>query len=101
MIRYERDLLERQARLRSRAAAERERMAHSFEPLKPYLTLTDRALRVGRAVRSHPEWVAGAAAVIVIFKPKMVLRAGSKLWLAWRTVQSARRSLGALLRRVR
>ena len=97
MIGYERNLLERQAKLRSRAAEERERMAHATAALQPYVTLTDRALRLGRAVSSHPEWIFLGAAAVAIFKPRMALRAGSRIWTAWRTFQSARRYLHVLL----
>jgi hypothetical protein len=97
MIGYERNLLERQAKLRSRAAGERERMAHAVAALQPYVTLTDRARRLGRAVSSHPEWVFLGAAAVVIFKPRRALRAGSRVWTAWRTFQSARRYLHMLL----
>jgi hypothetical protein len=101
MLRYERSLLDRQTRLQARAAAERERIASSVEPLRPYLTLTDRAVGVGRAVRAHPEWIAVGAAAITIWKPKKVLRAGRGLWVVWRTVQTARGSLRTLLARLR
>ena len=97
MIGYERNLFERQAKLRSRAAAERERMAQSLGPLQPYITVTDGALRVGRAIYSHPYWIALGAAALAIFKPRQVLRAGRNLWVAWRTIRSARRYLLAFV----
>lgn len=97
MIGYERNLLERQAKLRCRAAEERESMAHAVAPLRPYVTLTGRALRLGRAVSSHPEWFFLGAAAVAIFRPRMAVRAGSRLWAAWRTFRWARRYLYMLL----
>ena len=101
MFRYERDLLERQAQLRSWAAAERERLAQGIRPFRPYLELTDRALRAGRAASSHPVWIAAGVAAVVIFKPKRALRVGGKLWVAWRTLRTTRRALRNLLQRLR
>lgn len=98
MIGYERKLLERQAKLRSRVAEERERMSHAVAPLQAYVTLTGRALRLGRAVSSHPEWVFLGAAVVAIFKPRMALWAGGRLWAVWRTLRSTRRYLQAFWR---
>lgn len=97
MIAYERKLFEKQAQLRSRAAEERERLAHTVEGLQPYITLTDRALRLGRTIYSHPKWVAGGAAALAIFKPRKALRAARRLWVAWRTIRSARRYLRLLV----
>jgi len=97
MMGYERRLLERQAKLRARAAEERERMAHAVAPLQPYVNLTDRAVRLGRAVYSHPEWVFVGAAAVAMVKPRRALTVGGRVWAAWRTFQSARRYLGVLL----
>lgn len=97
MIGYERSLLERQAKLRSRAAEERERIAHAAAPLQPYVTFTGRAFRLGRTISAHPELVFLGAAAVAIVKPRTALRAGGRLWAAWRTFQSARRYLRVLL----
>jgi len=101
MIGYERKLFERQAQLRSRAAGEREQVAHSLESLQPYIKLTDGALRLGRAVASHKKWVAVGAAALAVFKPRKAARAASRLWFAWRTIRSARRYLRVLVPRRR
>jgi hypothetical protein len=97
MMGYERNLLERQAKLRARATEERERLAQAAAPLQPYVNLTDRALRLGHAVYSHPRWVFVGAAAVAMVKPRRALKVGGRLWAAWRTFQSARRYLDVLL----
>jgi hypothetical protein len=101
MMRYERELLERQIRLQAQAAAERERLAADARSLRPYVAFVDRVRRTGQVLRAHPEWVAAGVAVLFIWKPRRVLRAGPRLWAAWRALQSVRRVLPKFQRRPR
>lgn len=70
----------------SAAAAQRLAVAQDIAPLRVPLMMADQGLAVVRAVRKHPEWLAGAVVLFAVWRPRGV---GSWLlrgWQGWRAV---------------
>jgi hypothetical protein len=72
----QRALLARSARLRARWQAD-------LATLRPPLALADQARDAWQWLRAHPQWPAGLAVVLVVARPRRVLRWGLRLWTAW------------------
>lgn len=77
----------RRAALIERTATERERVTAQFAPFRPPLALVERSIAAGRVILSHPEWIAGAAALILILRPRRALAWAQRGFLAWRAWQ--------------
>ena len=68
------------------------------------LALADRALAGLRWLKAHPQWVGIGVAVLVVWRPRRVLRLGARLWGAWQLwgrVQRWQAAAGPLLPRRR
>ncbi|MBI2316437.1 MAG: hypothetical protein HYY28_04330 [Betaproteobacteria bacterium] len=79
-----------------RAAVERERLAAQLAPWRARLGLIDRSATAARSVLAHPEWLAAAAVLILILRPRRALawaRRGLLLWRAWRWTRQAAREI--------
>ena len=77
-------LLQRSALLRQRAASE-------LQHMQPALALGDRLLQAAAWVRRNPMYLAGALAVLLVLKPRAMLRATTRVWSLWQSWQQARR----------
>lgn len=86
-----RDLLARQNRLLQRSAALRLRASTELEQMGPALAMGDRLLQAGTWLRRNPVYLAGALAVLVVLKPRIVLRTSARAWTLWQSWQNARR----------
>jgi hypothetical protein len=82
-------LLLRRQSLQLRSAELRLRVERDVMRLAPSLALADRGVAGLRWLREHPEWSLGAAMVMVLLKPRRVLRWGMRLWWGWRTARRA------------
>ena len=87
------EIRERRAALIERAAAQRERVAAQFAPFRAPLVLVDRSVSAGRAVLAHPEWIVGAAALVLVLRPRRTLAWAQRGFVAWRAWQWAARAL--------
>ena len=86
-----RDLLARQNHLLQRSAALRLRASAELQQMEPALAMGDRLLQAGTWLRRNPVHLAGALAVLVVLKPRIVLRTTTRIWSLWQSWQNARR----------
>ena len=88
------DLLTKKARLVERIAMQRLHLTDDVESLQPLFRIADKSLAVGRTVRANPGWVALAAGIFVILRPKRTITWIRRGFVMWRTIRWAR---GAIL----
>lgn len=89
-----RDLHTRRNRLLQRSAALRLRASAELQQMEPTLAMGDRLLQAGTWLRRNPVYLAGALAVLVVLvvlKPRIVLRTTTRIWSLWQSWQNARR----------
>jgi hypothetical protein len=78
-------------RLQLQAAEQRFALSHDLARFAPVLSVAD-TVRAGiAAVKRHPEWVIGAIVVLVVARPRTVLRWLQRGVVAWRFASQARR----------
>lgn len=78
---------EQRARLQERAARQREALAQDLAVFCAPIALADRAMAMVRLLRTQPELIAAAAALLMVLKPRRVfgwMRRGFALWQTWR-----------------
>lgn len=88
-------LAERRATLVARAEAQRNDIARAAVPWSIGLSFVDRALEGIRYLKENPVLVAGAVAVLAVFRPRRALVWLRRGWVAWRTVNAVKRRLNA------
>jgi hypothetical protein len=76
-------LAERRMQLVARAAVQRAALAHELEPLRARLSLVEQGVAVLRSIARHPFLLAGAALVLVAWRPRGVGRWLQRGWLVW------------------
>ena len=94
LVRRQHELLRRSGELRHQFAQE----ARAWQ--RP-LEMADQVHAGWRWLRAHPEVPLGAAAVLVVLRPRRAWRLGWKLWTGWRLWRSLQRQalpLGLLRR---
>ena len=88
------DILARKARLVERIAHQRQRFAAESLALQPVFSAADRGVALVRTMRSHPEWLAAGAGIVLALRPRRTLSWLRRGLVAWRTWKWARTSLG-------
>jgi YqjK-like protein len=78
-----------------RAERERLQFARSVEPLARSWVWVERGFGVWRTVRGHPWLVLTPLAVLLLWRPRVVLRAAASALTLWRVGRSAQRALHA------
>lgn len=89
-------LVQRQQALLQQSAALRLSLELQLLPWRPTLHVADQVRSAWSWVRAHPEWVAGAALVVVVLRPTRALRWGMRLWSGLRLWQQVQRRLQTL-----
>ena len=74
----------RRERLMQRSAVLRDRFAVRAQMLQTPLAMADQAVLAYDWLRRHPEWPFGAAVVVAVVRPRIVLRWVGRGWAAWR-----------------
>jgi YqjK-like protein len=87
------DLARRHGALRERIAEQRRTLAGHAGPLERALGNADKALAGVEWVKTHPQVVGVAVAVVVVASPKRAWRWGKRFYFVWRGWQSLRNSL--------
>jgi hypothetical protein len=82
--------------LRARSDTLRAQFAQDSTVLARPLSLADSVMGGVNQVRSHPEWVLGAFALLAILKPRRVLRWTSRAWGTWHLARRVGRVVSAL-----
>jgi len=87
------ELALRHGALRERIAEQRRILASHAGPLERALGNADRALAGIAWVKTHPQVVGVAVAVVVVASPKRAWRWSKRFYFVWRGWQSLRNSL--------
>lgn len=88
-------LVQRQQLLLSRSAELRDTLAHQIGALRSPLALADRLRAGAHWLRLHPAWPMAALALVVLRKPRRMLRWTPALVAGWQLYQRARQWLGS------
>lgn len=88
------DLQARQSRLLQRSATLRARASAELQQLQPRFAMGDRLLLAGAWLRGNSAYLAATMAVLVVIKPRAVLRITIRAWSLWQSWQTARRWIG-------
>jgi hypothetical protein len=88
-------LARRQQQLLLRSQHLRAELGLEVQRLQPPLRLADRVRAGWQWLRANPQWPLGAAAVLVVLRPRRAWRWGLRLWWGWRSWQRLQRWLQA------
>jgi len=89
-------LLLRRQHLIARSEALRGRLLREVQPWQGPLVVADRMLWVGRWLHAQRHWPIGAAAVVVVLRPRRAARWLRRAWWLWRWSRRLRPWMGAL-----
>ncbi|MEY4099135.1 MAG: hypothetical protein RL300_306 [Pseudomonadota bacterium] len=88
----------RQQRLLIRSAELRLQLRGDLQRLQRPASKADQVWGGWTWLRQHPQWPAGALALLLALKPKRVLSWSGKLWWVWRSARLLRRWRAVLLK---
>jgi YqjK-like protein len=83
-------LRERRAELVARAGAEREAIAGLLARTDVASRWLEAGIAAGAELRRHPAWIAGGVALLLVLRPKRVLKWVASGWSLWRVFRGAR-----------
>jgi hypothetical protein len=86
----EQHLLQRRDQLVARSAQLRGELSSRAAQLAPQGLLAGGVQRASSWVQRHPEWVVGAAALLLVVRPQRAWRWGGRLLAAWQVILRAR-----------
>jgi YqjK-like protein len=84
------ELRERRAALLAQADAEREALAAGLARTDVAAHWLKAGVAAGAELRRHPAWVAGSVALLLVLRPKRVLKWIASGWSLWRIYRGAR-----------
>lgn len=87
----------RQQRLLIRSAELRLQLRGDLQRLQRPAAWADQAMSGWNWLSRHPQWPAGALALLVILKPRRVLSWTGKLWWVWKSARLLRRWRAVLM----
>ena len=90
------DLILRQQRLLIRSAELRITFSSQVQVIKRPLGLADQAQAGLQWLYRNPQWPVGALPLVLILRPRGVIRWGSRLWWVWNTYQRTRNLMANL-----
>jgi hypothetical protein len=94
--RRRRELQLRREGLRMRSAELRLTIADHSRVLEPPLAFADQARAGMHWLHAHPEWPLGTLALLLVLRPRRMLRWTGRLWWGWRLWRRGQRTLQAL-----
>lgn len=91
------ELALKKQRLQLQAAAQRLELAQRLQAWAPAFAAADAVAGGLRWLKTHPQWLAGAAAVLLVVRPRAFFRWLRRGFFAWQAWRRARRALETLL----
>lgn len=97
---HDEDLATRKLILQQRSAIQRQMLAIQLKrTLGPALQTADRLQAGGAWAKRHPVLVAGVAAALLAWRPRVILGAAGRAWALWQTWQRVQPVVRRLLDR--
>lgn len=87
------ELALKKQRLQLQAAAQRVRILHAIESASPAFGAAEKVRMAMRWAKTHPEWLAGIAVVLLVARPRAFFRWAKRGFYLW---QGLRRLRGAV-----
>lgn len=84
------DIVARRAQLVAQAAAQRAMLARQARILKAPLRVADQGVAAARTLGRHPLLVAGAAALLLAWRPRRALALLQYGWMGWQMLRRLR-----------
>jgi len=81
----------RRQQLLARNAVLRQRLGQDAQALRTPLALADQVRGGWRWLQAHPQWLGLGVALLVVWRPRRMLRLGGRLWAGWRLWQRLQR----------
>jgi len=88
------ELALKKQRLVLRSTSLRQSLAADSQPLDPVFAAADKVVDGVHWLQERPVVVAAAAALVVLLKPRTVLRWGRRGFLAWQTLRAVKTRFG-------
>lgn len=85
-----RHLAAKRERLVAQAAQQRIMLAQQMEPWRARLAVADQGVTVARTLGRHPLLLAGAAALLVAWRPRGAVKWLQYGWMTWQVVRKLR-----------
>lgn len=95
------ELALKRQRLQFVAAGQREAMARNVAGLQPLFAAADSVHAGFLWLKRHPEWVIGGVVLIVVAKPRQVLRVARRAFYTWQVARRLRRFVDDSVREAR
>lgn len=93
------ELALKKQRLQLKASAQRLQLAQQLQAWAPAFAAADAACAAARWLGTHPQWLVGAAAVLLVVKPRAFFRWLSRGFFAWQALRRMRKTLESVLPR--
>jgi hypothetical protein len=90
------ELALKRQRLQLRAAEQRLTLRRDLAALNPAFAVADTARAGWNWLRENPEWLVGGGVILLVARPRAVLRWTRRGLMAWQLAREVRRTLDAL-----
>lgn len=84
-------------RLQLKAATQRVQLAQQLQAWAPAFAAADSACAAARWLGAHPQWLIGAAVVVLVAKPRAFFRWLRRGFFAWQALRRMRKALASVL----
>ena len=89
------ELALKRQRLEWQAQVQRQDLERHLQVFLPAFTAADRIRSGAKFLRAHPQWLAGAAVVAAVLRPRKAWRWAQRGFVAWRLWKKLQDKLGA------
>lgn len=91
------ELALKKQRLQLQAAAQRVMILRALQSASPAFGVADKARAAARWAKAHPEWLAGAAAVLLVARPRAFFRWTKRGLFIWQALRRLRGTIASIL----
>lgn len=90
------ELALKRQRLQWQAQSQRQELGRHFQVFLPAFTAADRIRTGAHFLRAHPQWLAGAAVILAVLRPRRAWRWSKRGFVAWRLWKKLQDKLGTI-----